>query len=67
MGSDTTTDCEQTAKIEAGLNGLWKIGQKMTRMASGFKLMQNMAEVGVATGDIEHQARKRRFEREIKK
>ena len=32
-----------------------------------FKLMQSMAEVGVTTGDIQHQARKRRLEREIKK
>ena len=53
MDLDNTPIYGQTAKIEAGLRGLWVLGQSMTRMARGFKLMQSMAEAGVATGDIE--------------
>ena len=45
-----------TADIDAGLNSLWDLGRKMTLQALACKLLEDLEENGVGTGQVEAEA-----------
>ena len=55
---------EVTAKLKADINGLLELGQGMTRLVRGYKLLQNLYSQDMATGEVESLVRKRRQQRD---
>ena len=64
MDQATPSLSDSTAKIEAGINGLWEMGQKMTKLVCGYKLLQSLNEQGIATGEIDSIVESRRQQRD---
>ena len=57
----------ETANLEAGLNGLWESGRRMTMQALAYKLLEDLEKAGVGTGQVEAEAWARTVQRENKK
>ena len=50
-----------------GSTGLWKLGQKTSRLALSWKFMEDLAREGVGNNEVELRAWKRSANREVKK
>ena len=67
MGRDQQLLVTSTADLDAGLTGLWRIGKKMCLQALAWKLLQELEDSGVGTNEVENEAAKRKWNREVKK
>ena len=56
---------DESATFKAEINGLLALGKGMTRLVSGYKLLQSMYSRGVSTGEINSLVMKRRSERDL--
>ena len=56
---------DESATFKAEINGLLVLGRGMTRLVSGYKLLQLMYSRGVSPGEISSLVQKRRSERDL--
>ena len=66
MGWETKYN-STTAKSEAGIKGLWRKSKRMCKMALGWHLLRDLEERKIGTNEVENEAKRRTYKRELKK
>ena len=65
MDGNTKTPHDSTAE-DAGLKVLWRLAKKTNQMALALKLMEDLADQGIGTNEVESQEWRRRQARQAK-